>query len=112
MIGLLNKSEHNKDEFRNFHGFFILYHVLRRVCCDQMVVARIRLGTSKNNNTMKVDMSMETFDVLFDLLCDTSGVLDEAWGNDCLTLILDLLLVSTEELQRHVLKCISKVCIG
>lgn len=61
-------------------------------------------------NKVQVDISMETFDVLFDLLSDTSGFLDEAWGNDCLTLILDLLMVASAELQRHVLKCISRVC--
>lgn len=107
LVGLLSRSDTNKAQFRKLNGFCILYYLLCRF-----------------------ELSMETFDVIFDLLYDgfTStapsvpitplGTLTHShhlpspeWTHDGLTLLLDLLTSSScnDELQRHVLKCVARM---
>ncbi|GAM25725.1 hypothetical protein SAMD00019534_089000 [Acytostelium subglobosum LB1] len=95
LAGLLHKSDSNKAQFRELSGFAILYHLL------------LRFSSHSTNPALSTELTMETFEILFDLLLDGMNNLSDTkqlWSHDCINLILDLLPSCTEELQLHVLK--------
>eukprot|EP01132_Coremiostelium_polycephalum_P007664 gene7664-9429_t len=102
LAGLLNKSESNKSQFRELNGFAILYHLLYRF-------------SSANPANRYSELSMETFEILFDLLLDGMNNSSDPkllWSNDCLTLILDLMAYCSEEIQLHILKSLNNLLLN
>eukprot|EP01133_Synstelium_polycarpum_P014975 gene14975-17709_t len=88
LAGLLHKSESNKAQFRDLNGFAVLYHLLLRF---------------SGNNLSRSELSMETFEILFELLLDginNQSDIKQLWSHDCvadgITKLNQLLSVSLQ----------------
>ncbi len=94
LTAVLQQSEVNMGQFLYVHGFTILYYILSKSASE---------------------LTMETFEVLFDLMCD--GITFRSKKRiirhrECLLLILDLVLVCDPSLQSLLLKSITDLLVA
>ncbi|EFA76742.1 hypothetical protein PPL_09493 [Heterostelium album PN500] len=75
LAGLLHKSDSNKAQFRELNGFAILYHLL----------LRFSPSTANPHPSLNAELTMESFEILFDLLLDGMNNLSDTkqlWSHD------------------------------